>query len=59
MVITVADWIFNMLLWGAIVTFAALLYGVSQGLDANAFNPLGAILAAGVVAVLAAYWPKF
>jgi hypothetical protein len=59
-VASVADWICNVMLWGAIVAFAALLYTafVSPEFLANAVNALTGFLGAGVVAVLAAYWPR-
>jgi hypothetical protein len=61
MVKSFADWLCNVLVWGAIVTLAALLYEafVSRGFLANEVNMLNALLAVGAVAILAALWPKY
>lgn len=52
-----SSWLFNVLLWGAIVAVAALCYHTFGApiLD----NGMAALIALGVVAVIALFWPKF
>lgn len=52
-----SGWLFNVLLWGAIVAVAALCYHTFGApiLD----NGMAALIALGVVAVVALFWPKF
>ena len=54
---TFSGWLFNILLWGAIVTFAILCYHTFAApiLD----NSMNALIALGVVAVISLFWPKF
>ncbi|HZT48828.1 MAG TPA: hypothetical protein VFA64_12695 [Hyphomicrobiaceae bacterium] len=55
---SLSDWLCNVMLWGGIVTFLALLSEryVSQGLLGNALASVAGLV---LVAVLAAFWPKY
>ncbi len=60
MVNSFSGWLFNVMLWGAIVTFALLLSETtSQGFLAGQLDQIRALIGVGVVAVLAALWPRF
>ena len=54
---TFSGWLFNILLWGAIVAVAALFYHTFSApvLD----NGMNALIALGVIAVISLFWPKF
>jgi hypothetical protein len=54
---TFSGWLFNILLWGAIVAVAALFYHTFAApvLD----NGMNALIALGVIAVISLFWPKF
>ncbi|MET0653394.1 MAG: hypothetical protein ABWY63_12845 [Hyphomicrobiaceae bacterium] len=57
---SVASWLFNLMFLGAIVTLAVLLYGTQNpGFLASSTNAVVALVSAGVVAVVSAFWPKF
>lgn len=57
---SVSTWIFNFMLWGAIVTLAVLIYDkLNPGFLTGSVNVLGALIAVVVVAVLSALWPKY
>ncbi len=57
---TVSTWIFNLMLWGAIVTFAALVYDkLNPGFLASSANAMTALVAIGVVVVISALWPRY
>ena len=59
MVKSFADWVFNLLVWGSIVAVLALLYEtLALPGFVTAANPIGALIAAAVIAVLAALWPR-
>ena len=55
---SLSDWLCNVLLWGAILTWAGLLYEtfISQGLIGNAITSLVGLV---MVAVLSLLWPKY
>jgi hypothetical protein len=56
----VATWIFNLMLWGAIVTLGVLLYDTWQpGLLAGHVNSMNALIATGAVAVMSLLWPRY
>jgi hypothetical protein len=57
---SVSTWIFNLMLWGAIVTFAVLIYDkLNPGFLASSANTMTALVAVGVVAVASALWPRY
>jgi hypothetical protein len=57
---TVSSWLFNLMLWGAIVTFVVLIYDkLNPGFLAGSVNALTALIAIGAVAVLSAVWPRY
>ena len=57
---TVSNWLFNLMLWGAIVTFAILIYEkMNPGFLANAATAMNALIAVGVVVVISALWPRY
>jgi hypothetical protein len=61
MVKSFSDWLCNLIVWGAIVTLAVLVYEtfLARGFLANQANAIGALVAAGVIAVLSVVWPKY
>jgi hypothetical protein len=61
MVNSFADWLCNVLVWGAIIAVAALLCDVFvvHGFLGSSATPISALLALAVVAVLASLWPKY
>jgi len=58
---TFSGWLFNLILWGSIISLALLLYEtfVSRGFLANDINTINAAIGAAVIAVLSLFWPKF
>jgi hypothetical protein len=56
-----SEWLFNVLVWGAVVSLLVLCYDAfaSPGFLAAAANPIGALIGAGVVVVLAVLWPRY
>jgi len=57
---TVSNWLFNLMLWGAIVTFAILLYDkLNPGFLTSAANAMTALITIGVVVVISALWPRY
>ena len=56
-----ADWLCNVMLWGAIVTLVALLYEkfISPGFLVTQVNLVVGLIAIGVVAGLSLLWPKY
>jgi hypothetical protein len=61
MVNSFADWLCNVMVWGAIVTLVVLLYEVfgSTGFVNNAINLVSGLIAIALVAVLSALWPRY
>ncbi len=60
MVNGVAGWLFNLMLWGAIVAFVVLLYEtMNRGFLADQVNAVNALIGFGVVAVVSLLWPKY
>jgi hypothetical protein len=60
MINDVASWLFNLMLWGAIITLAVLLYELSnRGFLADQLNSMSALIGLGVVAVVSLLWPKY
>ena len=60
MVNGVASWLFNLMLWGAIVAFVVLLYEtMNRGFLADQVNAVNALIGFGVVAVVSLLWPKY
>ena len=59
MVDSFSGWLFNVILWGAIVTFVLLLSETAwRGFLASEIDQMRALIGAGVIAVLA-LWPRF
>jgi hypothetical protein len=57
---SISSWIFNLMLWGAIVTFAVLIYDkLNPGFLASSANAMTALVAIGVVVVVSALWPRY
>ena len=58
MINSLSDWLCNVMLWGAILSAAALLYEtfVSQGLIGNGVYSL---IGLALIAVLSLLWPKY
>jgi hypothetical protein len=56
-----ADWLCNVMVWGAIISLAALLYEVfiARGFLATSATPMSAGIAFAVVVVLSALWPRY
>jgi hypothetical protein len=61
MVTSFADWLCNLLVWGAIFALLALGYEafIAKGFLVNQVNALAALVAVAVVAVLSILWPKY
>jgi hypothetical protein len=61
MVNSFADWLCNMLVWGAVLTLVALLYEVfvARGFLAASATPIAAVAALAVAVVLSSLWPKY
>jgi hypothetical protein len=61
MVRSFADWLCNLLVWGAVFTFVALVYEVffAKGFLLSQANALAGLVAVAVVAVLSILWPKY
>jgi hypothetical protein len=56
----VASWLFNVMLWGAIVTLVVLIYEtMNRGFLADQINAVSALIGFGVVAVMSLLWPKY
>jgi hypothetical protein len=57
---SISTWLFNLMLWGAIVTLAVLVYDkLNPGFLTGSVNVLAALIAVGVVAVISALWPRY
>jgi hypothetical protein len=57
---SISSWLFNVMFLGAIVTFAVLVYAtMNPGFLTSSTNAMVAVISAGVVAVVSAFWPKF
>ena len=57
---SVSSWLFNLMLWGAIVSFAILIYEkLNPGFLTSAANAMNALIAVGVVVVISALWPRY
>jgi hypothetical protein len=56
-----SNWLCNLMVWGAVITFALLLYEAfaSKGFLANQVDQVGALIAVGVVAVVSLFWPRY
>lgn len=53
-----SGWLFNLMLWGAVVTLVTLLYAAFVTPEVL-YNPLNAYIALGVIAAVSLIWPKF
>jgi hypothetical protein len=53
-----SGWLFNLMLWGAVFALVGLLYATFAA-PAFLHNPINALIALGVVAMLSLLWPKF
>ena len=51
-----ADWLCNLLVWGAIITLGALTY---SSFVAPVLTGLNALIGLGVVVVLSLFWPRY
>ena len=59
MVDSFSSWLFNVILWGAIVSLILLLSETAwRGFLASELDGIRALIGAGVIAVLA-LWPRF
>jgi hypothetical protein len=58
MVNSIADWICNLLLWTGVVTSLVLVHDafVTPG---TLKEPLISLVGAGLIVVLAAFWPRY
>ena len=57
---SVSSWLFNLMLWGALVSFAILIYEkLNPGFLTGAANATTALIAVGVVVVISALWPRY
>ena len=56
MLTTFSGWIFNILLWGAIVMLVALSY---HTFVSPILTLMTAAIALGCIAVISLFWPKF
>ncbi len=57
---SISSWIFNLMLLGAIVTLAVLMYDkLNPGFLASSANAMVALVAIGVVVVVSALWPRY
>ena len=60
MVNTFSGWLFNLIIWGSVVTLILLLSEViSHGFLAGQLDQIRALIGLGVVALLAVLWPRF
>jgi hypothetical protein len=56
----VATWLFNLMLWGAIVSFVMLLYEtMNRGFLADQVNAMHALIGIGVIAFVSLFWPRY
>jgi len=53
-----SSWVFNLMLWGAVFTFVALLYATYVS-PVFLHEPMNSLIALGVIAVLSLLWPKY
>jgi len=51
-----SSWLFNVMLWGAVITLGALSYHVYVG---PVLTGLNALIGLGAVLVLSLVWPKY
>lgn len=56
MVTHFAGWVFNLMLWGAIILTVALTYNAFVG---PILNELNALIGLGLIAVFSLFWPRF
>jgi hypothetical protein len=57
---SVSTWLFNFILWGALVTLAVLIYDkLNPGFLTGSVNVLAALIAVVAVAAVSALWPKY
>jgi hypothetical protein len=58
---TFSNWLCNLMVWGAVVTFALLLYDTfaSKGFLASQVDQINALIVIGVVAVVSLFWPRY
>ena len=57
MVRTFSDWLFNVMLWGAIIATVVLTYEAFSG-PFVLHNPIAGLISLGVIAVLSVIWPR-
>jgi len=58
MINSFAGWVFNLMLWGAVFALVALVYATFVT-PVILYNPINALIALGVIAMLSLLWPKF
>lgn len=51
-----ADWLCNLLVWGAILALGGLVY---SSFAAPILTGMNALIGLGVIAVLALFWPRY
>ena len=61
MVNTFSGWLFNVMLWGAIVALVVLMYEtfLARGFLMSQVDLMKAGIGLGVVALVSIFWPKF
>ena len=61
MVNTFSDWLFNVILWGAIVALVVLVYEtfLARGFLMSQVDLIKAGISFGVVVLVSIFWPKF
>jgi len=53
---TFSSWLFNVMLWGAIIALVALSYHVYVG---PVLTGLNALIGLAVILVISLFWPKY
>jgi len=53
---TFSSWLFNLMLWGAIISLAGLSYHVFVN---PIVSGMTALIALGVILVISLFWPKY
>ena len=51
-----ADWLCNLLLWGAIIALGGLTY---SSFVTPVITEMNALIGLGVIAVLSVFWPRY
>ena len=54
---TFSSWLFNLMLWGAIISLVALSFQVYTG--NLILTGMNALIALGAIVVISLFWPKY